>query len=98
MLRRGFTLADTDRVLVIEDVRDDRRLDARDDSRWPEPLARRWSAPQRWSTGARGTERDLDVPFTALLDIALPTYEPSACPLCAQGLAVVKPGSRPVVA
>ena len=37
-----------------------------------------------------------DVPFTALLDIALPTYEPDACPLCAQGLPVVKPGSRPV--
>ena len=28
----------------------------------------------------------------------LPTYEPDKCPLCAQGLPVVKPGSRPVAA
>ena len=37
-------------------------------------------------------------PFIPLLEIALPTYEPDQCPLCAQGLPVVKPGSRPVVA
>jgi orotate phosphoribosyltransferase len=39
---------------------------------------------------------DLGVPFSTLLDIDLPTYEPDKCPLCAQGLPVVKPGSRPV--
>ena len=39
-----------------------------------------------------------DVRFVALLDVDLPTYQPDACPLCAQGLPVVKPGSRPVVA
>jgi len=44
-----------------------------------------------------GTVR-FEVPFAALLDVALPTYDPDACPLCAQGVAVVKPGSRPVVA
>jgi hypothetical protein len=31
-----------------------------------------------------------------LLEIALPTYEPEKCPLCIQGLPVIKPGSRPV--
>ena len=45
-----------------------------------------------------GRAADLGVPFVSLLEIALPTYEPAACPLCAQGVAVVKPGSRPVVA
>jgi orotate phosphoribosyltransferase len=39
---------------------------------------------------------ELGVPFVALLDIALPTYEPDQCPLCAKGLPVIKPGSRPV--
>jgi len=34
------------------------------------------------------------VPFTSLLDIALPTYDPGKCPLCKEGLPVVKPGSR----
>jgi len=41
-----------------------------------------------------GTIR-FDVPFASLLQIALPTYDPGQCPLCAQGVAVVKPGSRP---
>jgi orotate phosphoribosyltransferase len=40
-----------------------------------------------------GTIR-FDVPFTSLLDIALPTYDPEKCPLCKEGLPVVKPGSR----
>ena len=44
----------------------------------------------------RGTGAPLDVPYVALLDLALPVYEPDTCPLCAQGLPVVKPGSRPV--
>jgi orotate phosphoribosyltransferase len=39
-----------------------------------------------------------DVPFHSLLAIDLPTYAPDACPLCAEGHPVVKPGSRPVVA
>jgi len=39
-----------------------------------------------------------DVPYVSLLEIALPTYEPETCPLCAQGRPVVKPGSRAVTA
>jgi orotate phosphoribosyltransferase len=34
------------------------------------------------------------VPFHALLQMTLPTYQPDTCPLCAQGMPVVKPGSR----
>jgi len=36
-----------------------------------------------------------EVPFVSLVDVALPTYEPEVCPLCARGLPVTKPGSRP---
>ena len=42
-----------------------------------------------------GGRAAFDVPFTALLPVDLPTYPPDSCPLCAQGLPVVKPGSRP---
>jgi orotate phosphoribosyltransferase len=42
-----------------------------------------------------GGTASFDVPLVSLLDIALPTYQPDACPLCAQGVPVVKPGSRP---
>ena len=41
-----------------------------------------------------GGNQGLDVPYQALVPITLPTYQPEACPLCARGLPVVKPGSR----
>jgi len=45
-----------------------------------------------------GGAAPFDVPFEALLEVDLPTYEADACPLCARGEPVAKPGSRPVVA
>jgi orotate phosphoribosyltransferase len=44
----------------------------------------------------RGGAGSFDVPFRSLVSITLPTYEPERCPLCAQGMPVFKPGSRPV--
>jgi orotate phosphoribosyltransferase len=95
MLRRGFTLADTDRVLVVEDV-----VTTGGSTRETVQVARAAGAQVVGAAAMvdrnSGPRRDLGVPFTALLDIELPTYEPTACPLCAQGVAVVKPGSRPM--
>ena len=93
-LRRGFTLATTDRVLVVEDV-----MTTGGSTRETIEVAK---AAGGQVVGAAsivdrsgGTIR-FDVPFAALLEIALPTYDPEQCPLCAQGLPVVKPGSRPI--
>jgi orotate phosphoribosyltransferase len=41
-----------------------------------------------------GGNQSLGVPFHALATVSLPTYQPNACPLCARGEPVVKPGSR----
>jgi orotate phosphoribosyltransferase len=96
MLRRGFVLGETDRVLVIEDV-----VTTGGSTRETMQVA---TAAGGQVVGAasivdRSAGRTgLSVPFYALLDIDLPTYEPDTCPLCAKGLPVVKPGSRPVVA
>jgi orotate phosphoribosyltransferase len=95
-LRRGFTLSPDDRVLVVEDV-----VTTGGSTRETMEVAR---AAGGQVVGAaaivdrRGvsTAVRFEVPFFALLEIALPTYEPDRCPLCAQGLPVVKPGSRPV--
>jgi orotate phosphoribosyltransferase len=96
MLRRGFMLSETDRVLVIEDV-----VTTGGSTRETIQVAIAAGA-QVVGAGSivdrSGGHRDLSVPFHALLDFDLPTYEPDACPLCAKGLPVVKPGSRPVVA
>ena len=96
MLRRGFTLSESDRVLVIEDV-----LTTGGSTRETMQVA---TAAGGRVVGAAsivdrsGGRAEFPVPFQALLTVDLPTYEPDACPLCAKGLPVVKPGSRPVVA
>jgi len=95
-LRRGFTLSEVDRVLVVEDV-----LTTGGSTR--ETMQVAVAAGGRVVGDAAIVDRSggtaaFDVPFIALLDVDLPTYQPDACPLCAKGLPVVKPGSRPVVA
>jgi orotate phosphoribosyltransferase len=95
-LRRGFTIADTDRVLVVEDV-----LTTGGSTRETMEVAR--AAGGQIVGAAAIVDRSpgparFDVPFLALLEIDVPTYEHDTCPLCAQGLPVVKPGSRPVIA
>jgi orotate phosphoribosyltransferase len=93
-LRRGFVIGEADRVLVIEDV-----LTTGGSTRETMQVAAAAgghvvgtaSIVDRSGGGVR-----FDVPFAALLDVALPTTEPDKCPLCAQGLPVIKPGSRPV--
>ena len=94
-LRRGFALGEHDRVLVVEDV-----LTTGLSTRETIQVARAVGG-QVVGAGAivnrSGRTPELDVPFAALLDLALPIFEPVQCPLCAQGLPVVKPGSRPVL-
>ena len=95
-LRRGFVVAENDRVLVVEDV-----LTTGGSTHETMQVAR---ASGGQVVGAAsivnrsGGRAAFDVPFASLLDIDLPTYEPNECPLCAQGLPVIKPGSRPVLA
>jgi orotate phosphoribosyltransferase len=95
-LRRGFTLAPSDRVLVVEDV-----MTTGGSTRETIDVA---AAAGGLVVGAAsivdrsGATIRFDVPSVSLLEIALPTYEQEGCPLCAQGLPVVKPGSRAVTA
>jgi orotate phosphoribosyltransferase len=107
-LRRGFTLEAGDRVLVVEDV-----LTTGGSTRETMQVAKAAggqvvgaaSIVNRSGTMSAmpGTPRSpvksvlFDVPYVALLDFALPTYEPETCPQCAHGVPVVKPGSRQVI-
>ena len=92
-LRRGFTIEPGDRVLVVEDV-----VTTGGSTRETMAVARAAGATVV-GAGAivdrSGGNPGLDVPFRALLAMTVPTYQPDACPLCAQGIALVKPGSRP---
>ena len=93
-LRRGFTLSERDRVLVVEDV-----LTTGGSTKETMDVARAAGAQVVGAASivnrSGGTVK-FDVPLESLLDYALPTYEPENCPLCAQGLPVLKPGSRQV--
>lgn len=91
-LRRGFTLSASDRVVVIEDV-------------VTTGLSTRETIEVAKAAGATvvaagsiidrsGGAPNLGVPYYALAALALPTYQPDACPMCAEGRLVTKPGSR----
>lgn len=92
-LRRGFTLSTDDRVLVVEDV-----LTTGGSTRETIEVAKNAGGTIVGAAAivdrSGGTAR-FDVPFEALLPVDVATYQPEACPLCASGIPVVKPGSRP---
>ncbi|MEQ1575031.1 MAG: orotate phosphoribosyltransferase [Vicinamibacterales bacterium] len=91
-LRRGFALSPGERVLVVEDV-----VTTGGSTRETIEVARAAGAQVVGSASIidrSGGHQQLDVPYHALVAISLPTYQPEACPLCAAGQPVVKPGSR----
>ena len=92
-LRRGFTLEAGSGVVVVEDV-----ITTGGSTREVMEVVT--------AAGARvlavgslvdrsGGKADLGVPYASLLELEVPSYPASSCPLCAQGSEPVKPGSRP---
>jgi orotate phosphoribosyltransferase len=92
VLRRGFSLAPDDRVVVIEDV-----VTTGGSTRETMDVATAAGATVA-AAGAiidrSGGNATLGVPFKSLVTLTVPTYQPDACPLCASGVPVSKPGSR----
>jgi len=91
-LRRGFSLSAADRVVIIEDV-----VTTGGSTRETMVVARATGATVVGAGSIidrSGGAASLDVPFRALVPLALPTWEPDACPLCKAGQPVTKPGSR----
>jgi orotate phosphoribosyltransferase len=91
-LRRGFTLAPGERVLVVEDV-----VTTAGSTRETVDVARTAGAAVVGAASIidRGAEPNrLDIPFQPLVHHPLPTWDAAVCPFCQQGIPVVKPGSR----
>jgi orotate phosphoribosyltransferase len=91
-LRRGFSLSPSDRVVIVEDV-----ITTGGSTRETIDVATAAGASVLGAAaiidrGNGGTR--LDVPLFALVPLEVPTYSPEACPLCARGVPVTKPGSR----
>jgi orotate phosphoribosyltransferase len=92
VMRRGFALSPSDRVLVVEDV-----ITTGGSTR--ETIAVATAVGARVVGAAAIIDRGvhpsrLDVPLQTLVRLDVPTFPPESCPMCAVGLAVVKPGSR----
>ena len=94
VFRRGFAVTPGERAVVVEDV-----ITTGGSSLEVVRLLRAQGADvvAACSVADRsGGKADLGVPRVALLTLDVTAYPPEECPLCAQGLPVVKPGSRPV--
>ena len=93
-LRRGFTIRQGERVVVVEDVVTTGRSTLETTALATNRGARVVAVG---SIIDRTAGRDpFDVPFKALLELDLPSYGPNECPACRTGaLPAEKPGSRP---
>ena len=89
-LRRGFTLAPGDRVLIVEDVVTT-GLSVRE---IVDVVSARDAAVAAIGVIVRRAAIDFGVPTVALLDLPIESYEPHACPQCAAGTPLTEPGSR----
>lgn len=92
VLRRGFSLSSSDRVLVVEDV-----VTTAGSTRETMAVAEQHGAHVAGACAIvdrSGGSHGLTAPFSALLPMHLPTYSEADCPLCQQHVPVVKPGSR----
>lgn len=91
-LRRGFTLSPGEKVLVVEDV-----VTTGGSTRETVEAVRRAGGDVIGAASVvdrSGGAADVGVRRIALLTLDVPAYDPADCPLCMQGLEVVKPGSR----
>jgi orotate phosphoribosyltransferase len=93
-VRRGFSIKPDERILIVEDVITTGGS-TRECIAALEANGGKAVAASSIIDRSNGTA-DVGVPRTALLKLDVPSYSPDVCPMCAQGVAAVKPGSRTV--
>lgn len=93
-LRRGFEVGRDDYAVVVEDV-----ITTGGSTREVVDALRE-RGTKVLAAGSiidrSGGAAEVGVPRVALETLQVTTYPPESCPLCAQGIPVVKPGSRAV--
>jgi orotate phosphoribosyltransferase len=91
-LRRGFTLADQEPVIIVEDV----VTTGKSTRETAEVITEQGGVVRGFASilNRSGKPSPFDAAYESLLALDLQTYEETACPLCASGVALDAPGSR----
>ncbi|HXG58669.1 MAG TPA: orotate phosphoribosyltransferase [Thermoanaerobaculia bacterium] len=92
VLRRGFRIAQGERVVVIEDV----VTTGRSMKEAAKAVADRGGLVFGFGSilDRNGGKNPFDAPYESLLALELETYEEASCPLCASAVPLEVPGSR----
>ncbi len=94
--RRGFTMNPGERVLVVDDIM------STGGSLQETIDAVRAAGAEVVGVGVLADRSaghaTFDVPLISLWEVSIPAYLPDACPQCASGLPVRKPGTTPALA
>jgi orotate phosphoribosyltransferase len=99
VFRRGFHLASGERILVVDDIMSTGGSVEETIAAVRATGARVVGAAVLVDrSGGEATQRLGDVPIYALWEVTLRTYDPAACPQCAAGEPVRKPGTTPAKA
>ncbi|SDG12437.1 orotate phosphoribosyltransferase [Desulfosporosinus hippei] len=93
-LRRGFSLSPGERVLVVEDV-----ITTGGSVREVLTVVKEFGATALGVgvlVDRSGGKVDFGLPQCSVIQLNIQAYEAQDCPLCAQGIPAVKPGSRKI--
>lgn len=93
-LRRGFTISPGERVLVVEDV-----ITTGGSVREVLSVVQEFGATALGVgvlVDRSGGKVDFSLPQSSIIQLNIQAYEAQDCPLCAQGIPAVKPGSRKI--
>jgi orotate phosphoribosyltransferase len=91
-LRRGFRLNDGEKVVIVEDV----VTTGKSTRETADVIEQHGAKVVGFASilNRSGKDNPFDAPYASLLALNLDTFEESACPLCAKGIALDAPGSR----
>lgn len=94
-IRRGIELAPGEEVIVVEDV----TTTGGSAKKVVELLEKMGAKPVAVAALIDRSQGKAQFarPFISLLQLSLPTYEPSTCPLCQTGSQAIKPGSGKIL-
>ena len=94
VLRRGFKISDSDKVIIVEDV-----ITTGGTTKELVELVKNFNAEliSCLCIIDRSKNINLGYPLISLEKINIDTYNPDNCPLCKQNIPLIKPGSRKMI-